>query len=141
VQIFDSWAAALTPRDYAEHVLPHLQVLVRRVQGAGVPVILFARGGGGLLARVREVPADVLGIDWSIDLGEAIEVVGRERVVQGNLDPMLLLGSPQLLRERAREVVAAGRQAKAHVFNLGHGISRHTDPDMARLLVDTVHAT
>jgi uroporphyrinogen decarboxylase len=141
VQIFDSWAAALTPRDYAEHVLPHLKVLVQRVQASGVPVILFARGNANLLSLVRDVPADVLGIDWSIELSDAIEVVGSDRVVQGNLDPMLLLGAPDRLRARARDVVEAGRAARAHVFNLGHGISRHTDPDMVAQLVDTVHAT
>lgn len=141
IQIFDSWAAALTPADYAEHVLPHLQVLVKRVQDGGVPVILFARGNASLLSLVRETPADVLGIDWSIGLSDAIEVVGADRVVQGNLDPMLLLGTPERLAERARDVVHAGRAARAHVFNLGHGISRHTDPEMAKLLVDTVHAT
>ncbi len=140
VQIFDSWAAALTPRDYAEHVLPHLQHLVERVRGAGVPVILFARGNANLLSLIRQVPADVLGIDWSIGLSDAIEVVGHDRVVQGNLDPMLLLGDPERLQSRAREVVEEGRAAKAHVFNLGHGISRHTDPQMAKLLVDTVHS-
>lgn len=139
VQIFDSWAAALTPRDYARHVLPHLKVLVERVQGSGVPVILFARGNANLLALVRDVPADVLGIDWSIELADAIEVVGPDRVVQGNLDPMLLLGDRELLATRARDVLEAGRAARGHVFNLGHGISRHTDPDMVKLLVDTVH--
>lgn len=141
VQIFDSWAAALAPRDYAEHVLPHLQVLVDRVRGSGVPVILFARGNASLLSVVRDVPADVLGIDWSIGLTDAIETVGAEKVVQGNLDPMLLLGDPERLKARARDVVEAGRGARAHVFNLGHGISRHTDPAMAKLLVETVHSS
>jgi uroporphyrinogen decarboxylase len=141
VQIFDSWAAALTPEDYEAHVLPHVKGLVERVREAGAPVIFFARGNANLLSLVARVPADVLGIDWSIDLGDAIDVVGPDRVVQGNLDPMLLLGTRENLVERTRKVVEAGRAAKAHVFNLGHGISRHTDPDMAKLLVETVHAT
>jgi len=141
VQIFDSWAAALTPEDYEIHVLPHVRVLVERVQKAGAPLIFFARGNANLLSLAASIPADVLGIDWSIGLGEAIEIVGRQRVVQGNLDPMLLLGTPERLVERTKKVVQAGRAAKGHVFNLGHGISRHTDPEMAKLLVDTVHAS
>jgi uroporphyrinogen decarboxylase len=146
VQIFDSWAGAVSPRDYVEHVLPHTRALVEAVRAhvpAGrerVPVILFARGNANLLAATASVPADVIGIDWSIELDAAIEVVGRERVVQGNLDPGVLLGPPELVRARTRDVLAAGQLAKAHIFNLGHGISRTTDPAHAKLMVETVHA-
>ena len=140
VQIFDSWAGALAPADFRAHVLPHLSRLVREVQGAGAPVILFARGNANLLRDAATTPAEVLGIDWSIDLEEAIATVGPERVVQGNLDPMALLGPAALVEARARAIVAAGRAARAHIFNLGHGISRHTDPAIARLLVEVVHA-
>lgn len=138
VQIFDSWAGALSPRDYREHVLPHTHELVTRVREHGKPVILFARGNANLLRDSAQVPADVIGIDWSIELEEAIDLVGSDRVVQGNLDPMLLLGSREQLVERTREVVEAGRKAKGHIFNLGHGISRHTDPEMAKLMVETI---
>ncbi len=141
VQIFDSWAGALAPQDFRAHVLPHLDRLVREVQEAGVPVILFARGNANILGDAATVPADVLGIDWTIDMDQAIATVGRERVVQGNLDPMVLLGSASLVEARAQEVVVAGRKARAHIFNLGHGISRHTDPGLARLLVEVVHQT
>ncbi len=139
VQIFDSWAGALSPRDYREHVAPHVHRLVERLQPADVPVIFFARGNANHLEVVREVPADVLGIDWTIGLDRAIQIVGPERVVQGNLDPMLLLGDPERLEARAREVVEQGRGTKAHIFNLGHGISRYTDPEMARRMIDAVH--
>ena len=140
VQIFDSWAGALSPRDYREHVLPHTRTLVEKVQAHGVPVILFARGNTNLLSASASVPSDVVGIDWSIGMKEAIEVVGADRVVQGNLDPMLLLGAEDTLVARTREVMEAGKAAKAHIFNLGHGISRYTDPAMAKLMIDTVHA-
>ncbi|NVB39353.1 uroporphyrinogen decarboxylase [Pseudenhygromyxa sp. WMMC2535] len=145
VQIFDSWAGALGPRDYVEHVLPHTRALVERVQAhvpAGrerVPVILFARGNANLLAHTATIPADVLGVDWSIGMSEAIDIVGPERVVQGNLDPGVLLGPKALIHARAQEIVAAGARAKAHVFNLGHGISRVTDPEHAKAMVDAVH--
>ena len=82
----------------------------------------------------------MIGIDWSIELDAAIEIVGRDRVVQGNLDPGVLLGPPDLIRTRVRDTLTAARLAKAHVFNLGHGISRTTDPAHAKLMVDTVHA-
>lgn len=141
VQIFDSWAGALSPLDYATQVLPFTIRLIERVQAHSrrVPVILFARGNANLLGLSASAPADVIGVDWSLELDTAIDVVGRDRVVQGNLDPAILLGPPELIRERVRRVLAAGRHARAHVFNLGHGISRFTDPELAKLLVDTVH--
>lgn len=139
LQVFDSWAGALSPRDYAQHVLPHQRRLVDEARAFGVPVISFIRGNANHLALAREVPSDVVGVDWSIELSQAIEVVGPERVVQGNLDPMLLLGSDEHLVARTRDVVEQGKAAKAHVFNLGHGISRHTDPAKAKLMIDTVH--
>jgi uroporphyrinogen decarboxylase len=140
LQIFESWGAAFSPRDYRELVLPHVQRLVTEARKLGVPVILFLRGNASLLEQARETPADVLGIDWGIELDRAIEVVGAGRVVQGNLDPMLLFAPDDVLTARARDVVRAGRAARAHIFNLGHGISRFTDPEKVRLLVDTVHA-
>ena len=139
LQIFDSWAGALAPADYRQHVLPHLARLVAFTRGLGVPTIVFVRGNANLLAVAAELPAEVLGVDWSIDMDQAVAITGPNRVVQGNLDPMLLLGPAALVEQKAREVVAAGRKAKAHIFNLGHGISRHTDPALARHLVEVVH--
>lgn len=140
IQIFDSWAAALAPRDYRQHVLPHLHTLIDRVRAAGVPVIMFSRGNAALLEQVAETSADVIGVDWTMGLDRAIQTVGPDKVVQGNLDPMVLLSNADTVQARVRDVLDAGRSAKAHVFNLGHGISRHTDPALAKLLVDTVHA-
>jgi uroporphyrinogen decarboxylase len=139
LQIFESWGAAFAPADYAHHVLPHVARLVREVKAFGVPVILFVRGNASLLAQVKDLGADVLGIDWSIELADAIDVVGTGAVVQGNLDPQALFAPPDVLEARARGIVEAGRRAKAHVFNLGHGISRHTDPAQVQRLVDAVH--
>jgi uroporphyrinogen decarboxylase len=141
LQIFESWGAAFAPAEYARHVLPHVARLVREVRGFGVPVILFVRGNASLLAQVKDLGADVLGIDWSIELGDAIEVVGRDKIVQGNLDPQLMFAPPDVLEGRARGIVEAGRRAKGHVFNLGHGISRHTDPAQVQRLVDVVHGS
>jgi uroporphyrinogen decarboxylase len=140
LQIFESWGAALTPEDYRVHVLPHVARLVAAAKGHGVPVILFVRGNASLLEQVGDLGADVLGVDWSIELSRAIDAVGVDKVVQGNLDPIALFAPPEELERRARAIVQAGRRARAHVFNLGHGISQHTDPDAVARLVAAVHA-
>ena len=140
LQIFESWGSALTPEDYRVHVLPHLSRLVAEAKGHGVPVIAFVRGNASLLEHAKTLRADVLGIDWSIELERAIDVVGTDAVVQGNLDPIALFAPPDELERRARVIVEAGRRARGHVFNLGHGISRHTDPDAVARLVAAVHA-
>jgi uroporphyrinogen decarboxylase len=140
LQIFESWGAAFAPPDYRRHVLPHLARLVREAKAFGVPVVLFVRGNASLLEQVKDLGADVLGIDWSIELSRALDVVGRDKVVQGNLDPIALFAPRDDLAARAREIVEVGRSARGHIFNLGHGISRHTDPEMVAHLVDVVHA-
>lgn len=142
LQIFDSWAGALSTRDYREAVLPHTQRMVDELRAYNdqIPLIVFARGNSDHLRATSKVGADVLGIDWSISMADAIERVGPQQVVQGNLDPMLLLGNPDLLRERTLEMLRAGQQAKGHIVNLGHGISRHTDPEMAQIFIDLVHS-
>jgi len=139
LQIFESWGAAFAPEDYRTFVLPHVERLVAEAKAFGVPVILFLRGNASLLEQAKGTAADVLGVDWSIELSRAIEVVGRARVVQGNMDPLTLFGSPEFIEQKARSIVAQGRAAAGHIFNLGHGISRHTDPERVRHLVDVVH--
>lgn len=141
LQIFESWGAAFAPADYREHVLPHLARLVQSARGHGVPVILFVRGNASLLEQVKTLGADVLGIDWGIELERALDVIGHDKVVQGNLDPIALFAPPELLAAKARRIVEVGRTARGHVFNLGHGISRHTDPAMVKHLVDVVHGS
>ncbi len=139
VQIFDSWAAALGPRDYRAMVLPALKVLVATARSRGKPVILFARGNAEHLQAVSECGADVVGVDWSMEIDRASELLGHGRVLQGNLDPMLLLGEPQRLIERSFAMLEQARLAPGHIANLGHGVSRWTDPEMARLFVESVH--
>lgn len=140
LQVFESWGSAFSPADYREHVLPHVQRLVREAKAFGKPVIVFIRGNASLLEHAAATEADVIGVDWGIELADAIATVGRDRVVQGNLDPLHLFSPPEQLAAKAKAVVEAGRAAKAHIFNLGHGISKHTDPEAVRLLVDAVHS-
>ena len=140
LQIFESWGAAFSVSDYRTHVLPHVQRLVDEVKAFGVPVILFLRGNTGLLALAKETNADVLGIGWDLELSDALDVVGRDKIVQGNLDPISLFAPEEEITRRAKSIIEAGRTAKGHIFTLGHGISRLTDPAKVKHLVDVVHS-
>src|SRR3954454_7262137 len=139
VQLFDSWAGALTPGDYGRSVMPHSASVLAAVADLGVPRIHFGVGTGSLLPLMAEAGADVVGVDWRTPLAEAIPRVG-DRAVQGNLDPTLLFAPPEVMTARAGEIIEAGRAAKGHVFNLGHGVLPSTDPDQLKRLTDFVQA-
>lgn len=126
IQIFDSWAGALSIEDYREFVLPVTRPLVREVQALGVPVIYFGVDTASLLPAMRETGADVLGLDWRTPLGKAWRELDYGCAVQGNLDPITLFAEPQLIHTRVRAILdqAAGRPG--HIFNLGHGIVPET---------------
>src|SRR4051794_12536432 len=133
VQLFDSWAGAVTREDYRTHVMPWSAAVLERIGATGVPRIHFGVGTGEILDLMGEAGADVVGVDWRVPLASGIERVGG-RVVQGNLDPTLVFAPTEVMLERAREVLDAGRAAAGHVFNLGHGVIPSTDPDqLARL--------
>jgi len=138
VQLFDSWVGCLAPADYRGHVLAHVQALIRGIR-PGVPVIHFGTGTAGLLECLRAAGGDVIGVDWRVDLDAAWARLGHDVAVQGNLDPVALLGPIPEIRRRAATILdqAAGRPG--HVFNLGHGVLPSTPVDHARALVDAVH--
>ncbi|WP_208543004.1 uroporphyrinogen decarboxylase [Nocardioides euryhalodurans] len=138
VQLFDSWAGALTPTDYATHVMPHSAAVLERAGRLGVPRIHFGVGTSNLLTLMGEAGADVVGVDWRTPLADAIERVG-DRAVQGNLDPALVFAPTEVMLQRAAEVIEAGRYARGHIFNLGHGVIPSTDPDQLARLTDFVH--
>lgn len=137
VQLFDSWAGALTPRDYRDHVMPHSAGVLERIGATGVPRIHFGVGTSNLLSLMGEAGADVVGVDWRTPLDAAIATVG-DRAVQGNLDPTLVFAPTEVMTARAAEVIEAGRAARGHVFNLGHGVIPSTDPDQLKRLTDFV---
>ncbi len=139
VQLFDSWAGALTPGDYAEHVMAHSARVLASVGDLGVPRIHFGVGTTNLLALMGRAGADVVGIDWRTPLAEGIARVG-DRVVQGNLDPALVFAPTDVMTARAAEIIEAGRAAKGHVFNLGHGVIPATDPGQLAALTDFVQS-
>lgn len=126
IQIFDSWAGALSIPDYRDFVLPVTKSLVREVQSFGVPVIYFGVDTASLLPLMRETGADVLGLDWRASLGKSWRALDYACAVQGNLDPITLFAEPELIRKRVHSILdeAAGRPG--HIFNLGHGIVPET---------------
>ena len=139
LQLFDTWAGLLSPEDYAEFALPYNRAVIREASQAGVPVIYFSTGTNGLLELVARSEADVVGIDWRIDLGEAWRRLGPGVAIQGNLDPVALLADWPELERRAAGVLESAGGRPGHIFNLGHGVLRDTSPDNVRRLVDFVH--
>ncbi|WP_151083334.1 uroporphyrinogen decarboxylase [Nocardioides cynanchi] len=137
VQLFDSWAGALTPQDYRASVMPHSARVLAAAGELGVPRIHFGVGTGSLLGLMGEAGADVVGVDWRMPLADAIPLVG-DRVVQGNLDPTLVFAPTEVMTARAAEIIEAGRAAKGHIFNLGHGVIPSTDPDQLARLTEFV---
>ena len=135
VQLFDSWAGALSERDYRRYVLPHSTAVLRGL--AGVPKIHFGVGTGELLAAMAEAGADVAG-DWRTPLDAAATRVPGT-ALQGNLDPSALFAPWDTVEVEVRRVLAEGRSAPGHVFNLGHGVLPETDPDVLGRIVDLVH--
>ena len=138
VQLFDSWAGCLSVGDYEKYVLPHMRLIIDSII-PDVPVINFATGNPALLPLLRGDSRTVVGIDWRIGLDQAWSIVGHDRAVQGNLDPVSLLADLDSLKERTASVLQAAGNRAGHIFNLGHGILPQTNVDHAIALVDMVH--
>jgi uroporphyrinogen decarboxylase len=139
VQLFDSWAGALSEADYRRHVLPHSAKVLGGLADAGIPRIHFGVGTAVLLGAMGEAGADVVGVDWRTPLDRATRQIGGRHPVQGNLDPALLFAPWAAVETETRRVLAEGRAAPGHVFNLGHGVLPETDPDVLTRLVELVH--
>ena len=139
VQLFDSWAGALSAADYRRYVLPHSTAVLGGLAGLGVPRIHFGVGTGELLGLMGEAGAEVVGVDWRVPLDQATRRVGPEHALQGKLDPALLLADWPVVEREVRRVLAEGRSAPGHIFNLGHGVLPETDPDMLTRVADLVH--
>ena len=139
VQLFDSWVGALSRADYAAYALPHSAAALAAVADLGVPRIHFGVGTGELLALMGQAGADVIGVDFRVSLADARERIGEGYAVQGNLDPALLLAPWAVVEAEVTRIVAEGRAAPGHIFNLGHGVLPHTDPDVLTRVVELVH--
>ncbi len=138
IQLFDSWAGALSEADYRKYVMPHSTEVLSGLADAGVPRIHFGVDTALLLPAMAEAGADVVGVDWRTPLDRAAEVVG-DRSVQGNLDPAVLFAPPDVIESEVRRILAEGTAARGHIFNLGHGVLPETDPDAITRVVDLVH--
>lgn len=139
-QLFDSWAGSLSLSDYTHHVAPFSARALEPVRDLGVPLVHFGVGTGELLAAMRDVGVDTVGVDWRLPLDEAVRRLGPDVSVQGNIDPALLRAPWPVLEAHILDVLERGRAARAHVLNLGHGVPPDTDPTVLTRIVEFVHA-
>ncbi len=141
VQIFDSWAGALSPFDYAEYVLPYVQRCVANVkEKSTVPVIYFGTDMNGLITLLKQTGADVLGADWRVHLDDFWSHIGPDFGVQGNLDPATLFAPWPEIERRTADILRRAAGKPGHIFNLGHGILTETPVDHVKQLVEFVHS-
>ena len=144
VQIFDTWGGSLSHAAYREFSLAYMTKIIaglkRSHDGERIPVIVFTKGGGLWLEDIAASGCDAVGLDWSIDIGQARARVGSKVALQGNLDPSVLFGGSEVVAREARRVLDSFGPGSGHVFNLGHGISQFTPPEAVTALVETVHA-
>ena len=141
IQLFDSWAGALSPSDYVRYVMPASQKVIEGIGSTGVPRIHFGVGTRELLELMVSAGADVLGVDWRVPLDVARARVGDGVTLQGNLDPAVCLGEWDIVEQRALDVIRRAGPGPRHIFNLGHGVLPETDPAVLARLTELVHAT
>ena len=139
VQLFDSWVGALSRADYVTYVQRHSAAALAAVDGLGVPRIHFGVGTGELLDLMGEAGADVVGVDFRVSITDAVARLGDTYAVQGNLDPALLGAPWEVIEAKVRSILDEGRDAAGHIFNLGHGVPPHADPDVLTRIVEVVH--
>ena len=139
LMLFESWAGLLAPPQFAAFALPAVRRAALALARANVPLIYYLNQGSALLPLVRDLPVDVIGVDWRQELSAVRRELGPNKAVQGNLDPAALFAPPEELRRQAEAVLAAAGDAPGHIFNLGHGIWPDTDPAAVARLIDYVH--
>ena len=140
VQIFDSWAGILAPDDYKEFELPYVKKIVTSLkkQHPETPVIYFANNCAGIIKEVKKSGADVIGIDWRIDIADAIKRLGKKRLFRATLTRALFLPEEEI-GKKVQDILLKGKSAKGHIFNLGHGILPETPVKNAIAAVEAVH--
>lgn len=143
VMIFDTWGGALSHAAYQEFSLRYMQQIIaglkREHDGMRIPRIVFTKGGGLWLEAIADIGCDAVGLDWTIDIGEARRRIGDKVALQGNLDPSVLFASPEVITAEVEKILLSYGAGSGHVFNLGHGISQFTPPENAAALVEAVH--
>lgn len=140
IQLFDSWAGALSPIDYRERVLPYSKLAVEIAQSqANVPLIHFGTGTAGILPLLKQAGGDVIGVDWRIELGQAGRILGDGVAIQGNLDPVVLFAPVDEIKRQTAKILDSVKGRRGYVFNLGHGVLQKTPVEHVAALVDFVH--
>jgi uroporphyrinogen decarboxylase len=140
IQLFDTWAGALSPTDYTIYVLPYTRNLISSIKERGCYVIYHTTTSAGLLRLIRNTGADVIGLDWRVDIANAWNIIGNDVGVQGNLDPAKLLASKQRLVAEVGDILARVGNRAGYIFNLGHGILPNTPVENVSVLVEYVHS-
>jgi uroporphyrinogen decarboxylase len=141
IQLFDSWVGQLGPEDYREYILPHVAHILKDVEKRGVPVIHFGTGTYSLLSLQREAGGTVLGLDWRTPIEDGWNRVGKDRAIQGNMDPTALFAPRAVAEKHAKRVLDDVGGRPGHIFNLGHGILPETPVDNVKAVIDFVHRT
>ncbi len=143
VMIFDTWGGILTPESYQKFSLYYMQKIVnqldRQHDGQVVPVTLFTKGGGDWVKSIAATGCDAIGVDWTKNMGDVRVEVGDQVALQGNLDPCVLYASHDVIRQEVAAVLESYGHGSGHVFNLGHGIHQHIDPENVAVFIDAVH--
>ncbi|MFT4941557.1 MAG: uroporphyrinogen decarboxylase [Paraglaciecola sp.] len=143
VMVFDTWGGVLSPRDYRDFSLQYMHKIVdgltRENDGRRVPVTLFTKNGGMWLESIAATGCDGIGLDWTIDIGNAKKRVGDKVALQGNMDPSMLYAQPERIEQEVQTILAGFGSGPGHVFNLGHGIHLDVPPENAKVFVDAVH--
>ncbi len=138
VQIFDTWAGILSPRDYLVFALQYVSQLIAKIKRKDQPVIYFPKGVHYRMRTTADCGADVIGVDWTIDMAKARDKIGSKVAIQGNLDPTVLYAEPSFIKREAKKVLDSFGKGNGHIFNLGHGILPDVNPEHAKVLVDFV---
>ncbi len=139
VQVFDTWAGILPRAEYSVHALPYVKRIMQALSDAGVPRIYFVYDGGHLMDLIKQAGSEVMGLDWRTDISMAVRHLGSDIVVQGNLDPCAMFLPEDRLREKIAAILEMGREARGHIFNLGHGVLPEIPPEKVKLAVDIAH--
>jgi len=139
VQVFDSWVGVLCPSDYQQYILPYSRKMIQAAKAKDVPVIHFGTNTTTLLPLMKDAGSDVIGLDWRVPLDEGWKLLGEDVAVQGNLDPIALFSPREVLGKKVKDVLDRANGKPGHIFNLGHGISRFTNPGQVKTVVEMVH--
>ncbi len=138
VQIFDTWGGILSPNDYLEFSLQYVEKIVSKIKKTDEPIIYFPKGVHSNLNKIVNIGIDVLGLDWTFNLGKVRKTLDDKVALQGNMDPTVLYGSEEVIKDRALKTMQSYGNGNGHIFNLGHGILPDVNPESAKILVKFV---